>query len=60
MPRRRVVDKVRMKMKVPFCRFCRKTITRKEIELHLLVCEKVPQEIFNDPNSQSFQDVLGR
>ena len=28
------------------CRFCEKMLTKKEQELHIYVCEKVPQEIF--------------
>ena len=32
----------------PFCKDCGKSLTnKKEVELHFLVCEKVPQEIFN-------------
>ena len=29
------------------CRFCQKTLSKKEVELHLYMCEKVPQEIFD-------------
>ena len=28
------------------CRFCEKILTKKEQELHIYVCEEVPQEIF--------------
>ena len=28
------------------CRFCEKVLTKKDVELHVYVCEKVPQEIF--------------
>ena len=33
------------------CIFCQKSLTKKEEELHIFVCEKVPQEIFNQPNT---------
>ena len=32
------------------CRFCEKILTKKEQELHIYVCEEVPQEIFQ-PNT---------
>ena len=32
------------------CRFCLKLVIEK-VELHIYVCEKVPQEIFNQPNT---------
>ena len=49
MPRLRKSDEAMMKMRWSFtCKHCRKTLTRKEGELHKYVCEKVPQEIFND------------
>ena len=32
------------------CKFCRKAMALKETELHMYVCEKVPQEIFQ-PNT---------
>ena len=28
------------------CCFCEKTLSKKEVELHIYVCEKVPQEVF--------------
>ena len=31
------------------CGFCGKTLMKKEKELHIFVCEKVPQEIFQAP-----------
>ena len=33
---------------LPFCKDCGKTLTNKEFDMHVYVCEKVPQEIFND------------
>ena len=36
----------------------KKTLTKKEVELHLYVCEKVPQEIFNESNIY-FKTLLG-
>ena len=50
------------KRNVIHCRFCKKALTKKEIELHLLVCEKVPQEIFDEthPHKHLFHDAFGR
>ena len=28
------------------CSFCRKTVMKKEVDLHMFVCEKAPQEVF--------------
>ena len=28
------------------CSFCGKTVVKKEVDIHLYVCEKVPQEVF--------------
>ena len=33
------------------CCFCEKILSKKEEKLHIYVCEKVPQEIFNQPNT---------
>ena len=32
------------------CSFCGETVTKKEVDLHMFVCEKTPQEIFQ-PNA---------
>ena len=32
------------------CKFCRKTLMKKDVDLHMFVCEKVPQEVFQ-PNA---------
>ena len=32
------------------CAFCQKALSKKELELHFFVCEKVPQEIFDESN----------
>ena len=47
--------KVRIRWKYK-CKFCGKALTKKEIELHFYVCEKVSQEIFND---NYFNTLLG-
>ena len=45
-------DEAKMKMKrILTCKHCLKTLTKKEAGLHVYVCEKVPQEIFNQPNT---------
>ena len=36
---------------LPFCKDCGKVLTNKEFDMHVYVCEKVPQEIFNQPNT---------
>ena len=38
------------------CKLCGKTLTKKEVGMHVYVCEKVPQEILD----QSLQSTLGR
>ena len=38
------------------CRFCQKLLTKKEVGMHVYVCEKVPQEILN----LSLQNAFGR
>ena len=38
------------------CCFCKKVLTKKEVGMHVYVCEKVPQEILN----LSLQNALGR
>ena len=48
MPRERLVNKVRCKRKAYFCRFCRKMLTKEECDFHFFMCEKVPQEVFNE------------
>ena len=30
----------------PSCSYCRKSLTKKEVNMHIYVCEKVSQEIF--------------
>ena len=45
------------------CHFCQKSLTKKEEELHIYVCEKVPQEIFGGTTNRSdhsLQNTLGR
>ena len=37
------------------CKFCEKVMTKKDQRYHLLMCDKVPQEILN----QSLQNALG-
>ena len=43
--RRVVLDGGRKCNRVVCC-FCEKVLRKKEVELHVYVCEKVPQEIF--------------
>ena len=53
MPKRCAAQKImsRASNKCSFrCKFCRKLL-KYEDELHIYVCEKVPQEIFNQPNT---------
>ena len=38
------------------CCFCKKVLTKKEVGMHVYVCEKVPQEMLN----LSLQSTLGR
>ena len=47
MPKRRANKRNMVKGEI-MCKFCEKAMTKKEAELHLYVCEKVPQEIFDD------------
>ena len=46
MPRGRVIVRVKRSEEIR-CRSCRKTLSKKEAELHVFICDKVPQEIFN-------------
>ena len=41
------VIRVKGNHKHPACMFCRKALTKSELDLHLYVCEKVSQEIFD-------------
>ena len=38
------------------CRFCKKVLAKKEVDMHVYVCDKVPQEILD----QLLQNALGR
>ena len=46
------------------CKLCGKTLTNKEFDMHVYVCEKVPQEIFRggttNRSGQSLQNTLWR
>ena len=43
--------RVSMSLRQLVCAFCQKALSKKEVELHFFVCDKVPQEIFNEyPN----------
>ena len=44
MPKRRVNGGSKIRIR---CRFCHKTLSEKEVELHVYMCEKVQQEVFN-------------
>ena len=37
------------------CRFCQKSLIKKEVDMHMYICNKVPQEMLN----MSLQDTLG-
>ena len=37
------------------CRFCQKIIGKKEVDMHIYICNKVPQEMLN----LSLQNTLG-
>ena len=55
MPKKRNRGMTRIKVPrdavLPFCKDCGKVLTNKEFDMHVYVCEKVPQEIFNQPNT---------
>ena len=48
MPKSRKSDEAKAKIRWRYnCRFCYKALTNKEFDMHVFVCEKVPQEIFH-------------
>ena len=53
---RRITIDVGRSRSSDICRFCKKVLTKKEVDMHVYVCNKIPQEILN----LSLQSTLGR
>ena len=46
-PNRKCLMRVKGRYSGIYCTFCQKTLTNKEVELHLYVCEKYHKKMFN-------------